>query len=589
MKSAKTIKKKTKGNSFPIVVIGASEGGLKTVTQLLQNLSADPGMAFIYAQLHPEDKTKPASVLSGVTKMNVKDIEDLEHISPNNVYVIPYDKEIEVAEGHIKVIPRAKNILAVSTDAIFSLLGEMEQKNIIGLVLSDKATEGFYRLKDIKRTGGIVFSRDYKEKFKGTVAQKKSLLAFHSTLNEMLTDSYNYAQAIIETIHEPLLVLDENFRIRSASKSFYKKFLVNEEKTEGKLLFELGNKQWDIPELHSLLEEVISKNENFNDFEVTHKFPHIGKKIMLLNARRMVRKIDHRQFILLAIDDITERTNRHLSEKDVLKKDIRRHEADKLDLEKAVKRRTKELGKKNTELEIANRDLTAFNYISSHDLQEPLRKMQNFVALLLKEEKGRLSKSGKDYLHRADETAKRMQMLIEDLLTYSRTSTSERKFEKTDLNIILEELKKDFAETIKKKKVIIKANGLCVVNVIPFQFRQLLHNLISNSLKFSRPNKPPRIIIKSKIVPGNKLNNKNLSPKTNYCHLTFADNGIGFDPKYKDRIFEVFQRLHEFDKYKGTGIGLSICKRIVENHHGIITATGKLNKGARFDIYIPAS
>ena len=116
-----------------------------------------------------------------------------------------------------------------------------------------------------------------------------------------------------------------------------------------------------------------------------------------------------------------------------------------------------------------------------------------------------------------------------------------------------------------------------------------MSNLINNALKFSKPGIPPHIVIKSKIVKGSKLINRNLLPGKEYCHISVKDNGIGFDSQYKDRIFEVFQRLHEYDEYKGTGIGLAICKRIIENHNGIITATGELGRGARFDIYIPAA
>ncbi|MBC8005026.1 MAG: two-component sensor histidine kinase, partial [Verrucomicrobia bacterium] len=135
---------------------------------------------------------------------------------------------------------------------------------------------------------------------------------------------------------------------------------------------------------------------------------------------------------------------------------------------------------------------------------------------------------------------------------------------------------------------------LCEARVIPFQFRQLMQNLISNSLKFSNPNLPPHIIMKSKIATGEELwescqpeSQEKLIGKKKYCHIHFTDNGIGFEPEYKERIFEVFQRLHSFEEYAGTGIGLAICRRIIENHGGIITATGKLNEGAQFEIYIP--
>ena len=254
-----------------------------------------------------------------------------------------------------------------------------------------------------------------------------------------------------------------------------------------------------------------------------------------------------------------------------------------------LKRSSGQLQQKNIELESANNELTAFTYLSSHDLQEPLRKIQTFVSLISEEEYKNLSDNGKDYFRRMQVTAKQMQALIEDLLIYSRTKSTDRKFKKTELSVIADQVKKDFEEVIREKKATIKADDLCRTRVIPFQFRQLLHNLISNSLKFFNPGKRIQIVIKSKIAKGYRFNNKKLFPETDYCHIIYTDNGIGFDPQYKDRIFEVFQRLNNKETYQGTGMGLAICKRIVENHNGIITATGKINKGARFDIYIPAA
>lgn len=242
------------------------------------------------------------------------------------------------------------------------------------------------------------------------------------------------------------------------------------------------------------------------------------------------------------------------------------------------------LAAKVKELEKANKELDAFNFISSHDLQEPLRKIRNFVSVLIKSEEKNLTEEGKYYLKRMTDTSEQMQLLIEDLLAYSRTGKVERIFEKTDLNKIAEEVISEFKEVISEKGGTIKVEGLCSVSVIRFQLRQLLYNLVSNSLKFIDPGKAPQIMIKSEIVSGTEAN---LLPEMKYCHLTVADNGIGFDPKYKDRIFEIFERLYGQDKYPGTGIGLAICKKIVENHNGTISATGEMKKGARIDIYLP--
>lgn len=278
---------------------------------------------------------------------------------------------------------------------------------------------------------------------------------------------------------------------------------------------------------------------------------------------------------------------------------------DRKNAELLLRQINEEKDKRTAELIKANIDLTTLSYVSSHDLQEPLRKIQNFVSLLLTEEEKKLSVTGKWYFKRIEATANRMQTLIEDLLTYSRTKTTERNFEKSKLKTILDEAKSSFEEIIVEKKATIQLINNCEIKVISFQFRQLFHNLISNSLKFSKPHLSPHVSISCKIEKGYILNSgqmnessedcsqrdvvqEKFSPDINYCHIVYTDNGIGFDPLYRVRIFEVFQRLHNYEKYKGTGMGLAICKRIIENHRGFITATGEPDKGARFDIYIPA-
>ena len=267
--------------------------------------------------------------------------------------------------------------------------------------------------------------------------------------------------------------------------------------------------------------------------------------------------------------------------------DIHNEKAFTYELEKQVAERTKELEQKNIDLERMNSELQSFAYISSHDLQEPLRKIQTFATQIMEKEADNLSENGKDKFRRMYNAAQRMQALINDLLAYSRSSTKEKTFEKIELAKIIEEVKEDLKEELHQRQAMVQVCKTCELNIIPFQFRQLIYNLVSNSLKFSRSGILPSIKINCEIVSGSSLNDASLNDKMNYCHINIADNGIGFDQQYSKKIFEVFQRLHGRSEYSGTGIGLAIVKKIVDNHNGIIIAKGELDKGATFDIYIP--
>lgn len=256
-------------------------------------------------------------------------------------------------------------------------------------------------------------------------------------------------------------------------------------------------------------------------------------------------------------------------------------------LEAEVNLRTRELAKKNNELEQMNKELQSFAYISSHDLQEPLRKIQTFASRITEKEKSNLSDTGIDMFGRMQKAAERMQALIDDLLAYSRTHTSEKDFKPTLLENVINSVKADLAEEIQQKKAIIEDSVSCSLHAITFQMQQLFYNLFTNALKFSKKDTIPRISITSDIQKGSAFNVDGLQSEGRYCHIVFSDNGIGFDPQYNDKIFELFQRLHGKSEYSGTGIGLAIVKKIVENHSGIIFAKGKKNEGACFEIYLP--
>jgi len=246
--------------------------------------------------------------------------------------------------------------------------------------------------------------------------------------------------------------------------------------------------------------------------------------------------------------------------------------------------------KRAIELLNANKELLAFNFISSHDLQEPLRKIQTFISILIAHENENISEAGKKNMDRIQAAATRMRRLIEDLLAFSRINSLEREYEMTDLNTLLEEVKSELKETILEKRATITSGGLLPANIVTFQFRQLLYNLVSNALKFSLPDLPSHIIIETQIIKFRDLKSRQLTflnQKNNYWNLSIKDNGIGFDAKFNEQVFAMFQRLHHVKEYSGTGIGLAIVKKIVDNHNGIITASGQLNKGATFEIYIP--
>jgi PAS domain S-box-containing protein len=260
----------------------------------------------------------------------------------------------------------------------------------------------------------------------------------------------------------------------------------------------------------------------------------------------------------------------------------------KKEAEDKIKMNAAELEKKNEELEKMNKELQSFAYISSHDLQEPLRKIQTFSNLIIDKEFDNLSENGKDKFKRMQNAAQRMQTLINDLLAYSRTNTQDVKLTKTNLNELIDNVKEDLKEEIQQKNASIEVDKISSeVEIVPFQIHQLLFNLISNSLKFTKENVLPTITIKSEIKKGKDLPNKKLDKEIEYCHIAFSDNGIGFDQQYSEKIFEVFQRLHGKEIYQGTGIGLAIVKKIIDNHNGIITAKSEMGKGATFDIYLP--
>ncbi|HMF72723.1 MAG TPA: PAS domain S-box protein, partial [Flavitalea sp.] len=490
--------------------------------------------------------------------------------------------------------------------------------------------------------------------------------------NEQLTESYEYSEAVFGTIREAVIVLDKDLRVQNANLAFYRIFNVNEAETERKLIYEIGNAQWNIPELKQLLEEIINRNSSFTGFEVAKEFPYIGAKTMLVNAKAILRE-DNRQLILLAIEDITE--HRHaqelLSEREswfrnmanqasvmiwVSGTDMRRsffnetwleftgkkipevqgygwksliHKDDlygyieifneyfgkklpysaeyrlkrkdgvyrwmldvakptylpdgsfsgyigsgseihdkKLaqeELEHQVSKRTSDLQQMNLALQRSNNELQQFAYVASHDLQEPLRKILTFSDRL-KRMQDEFPVSAVTFLGKIIDSSERMRKLIDELLKFSRTTQSDSKFVKIDLQNLFKTLLSDFELIISEKNAEITHDELPSIEGIPVQMEQLFHNMVSNALKFAKADVNPIIHISAKAADKQTLESYGLDDGIPHTHIVFSDNGIGFSAEYTEQIFDIFQRLNYKQDYPGTGIGLALCRRIVDNH-----------------------
>jgi light-regulated signal transduction histidine kinase (bacteriophytochrome) len=244
-----------------------------------------------------------------------------------------------------------------------------------------------------------------------------------------------------------------------------------------------------------------------------------------------------------------------------------------------VRERTQELSVANTALATSNRELQDFAYVASHDLQEPLRKIQAFGERLKTHTQAGLDDVAKDYLTRMQNAAARMQRLIQDLLAFSRVTTKAAPFEPVALDRIITEVLSDLEVRIEETSATVEIQRpLPTVDGDPTQLRQLLQNLIGNALKFRDPSRMHRVRVTQRTVT---------EEASKWYEIDVSDNGIGFEPRFTERIFGLFQRLHSRDQYEGSGVGLAICRKIVERHHGRLVATGKPGLGATFTVVLP--
>jgi len=369
---------------------------------------------------------------------------------------------------------------------------------------------------------------------------------------QAVQEAREYAESIVETVREPLVVLDTNLRVISVNHSFYQTFKVTPKDTKGRLIYDLGNRQWNISKLRVLLEEIIPRDNQFQNFEVDQEFPTIGRKIMLLNARQIYSKGIGIHMILLAIEDITERKK----------------------AEDEIKKLNEDLKHRAFELEAAYKELETFSYSISHDLRTPLVVIGGFSRVLLEKYSNHLDAKGQRFLGIIHSSADKMLQLIDDLLTFSRSEHQQMKPSDIDMGELAKAVFEELRSIIPEQTLQLDIKTLPPAQGDQSMIRQVFVNLLSNAIKFTRPKGAGVIQIGCMVKE-----NQNI-----YC---VKDNGVGFDMRYVDELFGVFQRRHNVDEFEGTGIGLAIVQRIIQRHGGQVWAEGEVNKGATFYFTLP--
>jgi PAS domain S-box-containing protein len=281
--------------------------------------------------------------------------------------------------------------------------------------------------------------------------------------------------------------------------------------------------------------------------------------------------------------------------------DISVEEKVKSSLEKIVLERTEDLRKRNTALKEAerklveknaalekiNQQLASFAHVASHDLQEPLRKVQTFAAKVLEMDGDKLSDKGKDLMRRVNDSSDRMRSLVRHILESSETTAHHNSNESVDLNSVVNDVMDELEVKVAEKKAKIENLGLPKLKVVRFQFHQLFLNLIGNALKFCKKDSEPRLVLRSEVAHRSEINAGLSLADGYYHHIQVSDNGIGFKPEFSEKIFDKFLRLNGKNQYEGSGLGLAICRKVVEDHNGKITAEAGVNAGATFHIYLP--
>ncbi|ALC16763.1 hypothetical protein DSOUD_1995 [Desulfuromonas soudanensis] len=372
------------------------------------------------------------------------------------------------------------------------------------------------------------------------------------TAEEKIRNSRNFLETVLNSIGDAISIIDvETFAIIGTNRVFLERCGLSESEVLGKKCYDLSSHDCQghnlTPEICPVLRTVASGESASGEHQ--HHDSAGNRAFVEVKTSPLKNSGGELSHVVHVARDISER-----------------------------KRTEIELQLFAKKLELSNRELTDFAYVASHDLQEPLRKVTAFGDRLKSKYQDVLGEQGLDYLERMRHAAVRMQTLIEDLLSFSRVSTQAQPFSPVEMSEIIGEVLDDLEIRIQELKGTIEVGNLPAIEADPLQMRQIMQNLLGNALKFHRPGVAPLIRVQGELVDGGKN-----------CRITVADNGIGFEEKYLERIFGVFQRLHGRNEYAGSGVGLAICRKITERHHGSVTAMSRAGEGATFILTLPVS
>jgi two-component system CheB/CheR fusion protein len=371
-------------------------------------------------------------------------------------------------------------------------------------------------------------------------------------------EAREYAESIINTIREPLIALDQDLRVVSVSRSFYEVFKVNPEETVGQLIYDLGNKQWNIPKLRELLETILPKRTTFEYYEVEHDFATIGRRIMLLDARQIIRVCGKDRIILLAIADITERR----------------------EIENGLEKAHEELTSLAAELKRVARAKSEFLANMSHELRTPLNSIIGFSEVLSDETFGPLNEKQKKYVNNVLTSGKHLLLLINQILDMAKVESGKMTLVLSNLSIksLLNEISRLVEDIVSKKKIHMSleiAEDLPNIDADELKVKEILYNLLSNAVKFS--------------PEGGKIGIRAIKTES-MIEIKIWDTGIGLASENMEKIFEGFFRVDTpYSRItEGTGLGLSISKKLVELHGGKLSVESEgLNKGTTVMFTLP--